>query len=461
MKYTKFSYLGLIGIIFILINGYINLNTYPGIFFTLTNISIICILIFKIFFIKKNISIKSIIYIFLLFFFGLSPIYQLNNNFYIWGTYLTKEEVIISNLTILLILLLLEIFSRPIFKKKYPDLQRISNNDNLNLIKIANSIEIDMSFRKQFLLLIISFSLFILFFYSYSFNYFNLIYRINDSEDGFNGGVIFYLFISYIIRPLIFNIFIIFIFCKNKSNLIFTLLFILAIISVFPTGVPRFFSATMYLTLFYLIFLKYYKKNISLLFILSFGLIFIFPFFDFFRWAAVGNELSNYIFNLDLASGNFDAFGMFSLALNRGTIVLGKNIISAFLFYIPRSLWPGKEIGSGAKISGELDLELDNISMPYFAEGYLAFGIFGLISLTIFIAFYSTKIDNKIYYLIKYYDKSFNPIFLIFYFNLVFLIFFIMRGDLMSSFAYLCGISFSNYILYKLTRSSYKTRYDI
>lgn len=460
MKYSKFSYLGLIGIIFIIINGYTNLNSNPGLFFILSNLFITFILTFKIFFIKKNISIKSIIYIFLLFFFGLSPIYQLNNNFYIWGTFLTKDEVIISNITIILILLLLEIFSRPITTKKKTNLKSVSNNDNFNLIKIANSIEIDMSFRKQLFLLIVSFSLFILFFYAYSFNYFNLVYRINDNEDGFNGGVLFYLFISYIIRPLIFNIFIISIFCKKKSKLIFTLLFILAIISVFPTGVPRFFSATMYLTLFYLFFLKYYKKNISLLFILSLGLIFIFPFFDFFRWAAVGNDLSNYIFNLDLASGNFDAFGMFTLALNRGTIVFGKNIVSAFLFYIPRSLWPNKEIGSGAKISGELDLELDNISMPYFAEGYLAFGIIGLILLTILISIYCTKIDNKIYYLIKYKYYTINPMLLIFYLNLVFLVFFIMRGDLMSSFAYLCGISFSNYLLYRLTKSSFKPVYD-
>jgi hypothetical protein len=452
MKYSKFSNLGLIGIIFIILNGYLNLNTNPGFFFILTNLSIIFILTFKIFCIKKNISIKSIIYIFLLYFFGLSPIYQLNNNFYIWGTYLTKDEVLFSNLTIFLILLLLEIFSRPIIKKNYTDLQGISNNDNLNLIKIVNSIEIDMSFRKQFSLFILSLCLFILFFYSYNFNYFNLLYRINDSEDGFNGSVLFYLFISYIIRPLIFNLFIISIFYKKKSKLIFTLLFFLAIISVFPTGVPRFFSATMYLTLFYLFSLKYLKINLSLPFILSLGLIFIFPFFDFFRWAAVGNDLSNYVFNLDLASGNFDAFGMFTLALNRGTIVFGKNIITAFLFFIPRSLWLDKELGSGAKISGELDLELDNISMPYFAEGYLAFGIFGLIFITIIIAVYSTKIDNKIYHIIKYYYNNFNPMYLILYFNLVFLIFYIMRGDFLSSFAYLIGISFSNLILFKIIK---------
>ena len=98
--------------------------------------------------------------------------------------------------------------------------------------------------------------------------------------------------------------------------------------------------------------------------------------------------------------------------------------------------------------------------MPYFAEGYLAFGIIGLILLTILISIYCTKIDNKIYYLIKYKYYTINPMLLIFYLNLVFLVFFIMRGDLMSSFAYLCGISFSNYLLYRLTKSSFKPVYD-
>jgi hypothetical protein len=453
MKNTKFTYLAVFGILFIIINGYCNINNKPDISFVATNLIIILITTLKILFIKKNISVKSIIYIFLLFFFGLSPIYQYNNNFYIWGTYLTNQEVLDSNISIILILFLMEIFARPISFNLNLNNSLISNNQKL--IKIVNLSEINLTYSKQFLLLIFAFSLFLLFFYSYNFNYINIIYRLNDSDDGFNGSVIFYLFISYIIRPLIFNIFILMIFCKKKSKLIFTLLFLFAIISVFPTGVPRFFAATMYLTLLYILFLKYMKINISLLFILIVGLIFIFPFFDFFRWAAVGNELSNYVFNLDLASGNFDAFGMFSLALSRGTIVFGSNILSAFLFFIPRSIWIGKEIGSGAKISGELNLELDNISMPYFAEGYLSFGFLGLIFLTIFIAIYSTKIDNKFYYLLNYTNKYFNPIFIIFYFNLIFLVFFIMRGDLMSSFAYLCGITFSNYLLYKFVKSSY------
>jgi hypothetical protein len=182
------------------------------------------------------------------------------------------------------------------------------------------------------------------------------------------------------------------------------------------------------------------------------GLIFIFPFLDLFRWFTSDDKISNYTFNLDLASGNFDAYGMFTLAISRGSIVYGNNIFSALLFFVPRFLWPNKEIGSGAKISGELNLSLDNISMPYFAEGYLCLGLIGLLFFTFLLSRITYNLDNHFYK--NLYEERFksNPIFLISYLNIIFLFFFIMRGDLLSSYAYLFGISFSNFILYKFSK---------
>lgn len=449
MKQKALTYISLLAIIFIIIFGYKNLMQSPGIEFTLTNLCINVFLIYKLLFTKKNISIINIIYIFILFFFGLSPIYQLDNNFYTWGVYLTYNEVLISNLTIIIILIILHFNTRPLYNKINYNLI----GKDKTLINFSKQLNIYINFKSQLLLLLFSFFLFIYFFKSYNFNFINILYRFNDSDLGFNGNATFYLFISYFIRPLIFNTFLFYLFCNNKNKIIFIILFLLAIISVFPTGVPRFFAASMYLTFFYILTLKYFNINISLLFVLIIGLIFIFPFLDLFRWVTTDDKISNYTFNLDLASGNFDAFGTYTLALNRGTIVYGSNILSAIFFFIPRFFWPNKEIGSGAKISGELNLTLDNISMPYFAEGYLSFGILGLLMFTIFISYLAFKIDINFYKKIAQINLISNPIFLIIYLNVVFLFFFIMRGDLLSSYAYLFGISFSNYILYKITKN--------
>jgi hypothetical protein len=147
-------------------------------------------------------------------------------------------------------------------------------------------------------------------------------------------------------------------------------------------------------------------------------------------------------------SGNFDAYGMFALAISRGNIVYGLNLFSAILFFIPRFLWPNKQIGSGATVSDQLGLDLDNVSMPFFAEGYLAFGFFGIFLFVILLSRFVYKIDFLFYHYLSF-KVSKNPIILIMYFNLIFLVFFIMRGDLLSSFAYLTGISLANYTLYK------------
>lgn len=452
MRLSFFGYLSIFSILFIIIFGYSNLNKAPDIGFVFTNLLINIFLIYKLLTVSNNLSVSSIINIFILFFFGLSPIYQLNNDFYTWGTYLTKNEILISNILILLILLLLHLTTRPFSNKESLRKSNLSLRNDLKLINYVSEVGIKIKYRSQLLLLISTFLLFLYFFSTYNFNFINILYRFNDSDLGFNGNATFYLFISYFVRPLIFNSFLVYLFCKNKNKIFLTIFLFLAIISVFPTGVPRFFAASMYLTFFYIIILKYFKLNFSLLFVLTIGLIFIFPFLDLFRWFTSDDKISSYTFNLDLASGNFDAYGMFTLAISRGTIVYGNNIFSALFFFVPRFLWPNKEIGSGAKISGELNLSLDNISMPYFAEGYLCLGLIGLLFFTFLLSRISYNLDKQFYK--NLYEERFksNPIFLISYLNIIFLFFFIMRGDLLSSYAYLFGISFSNFILYKFSK---------
>ena len=106
MRLSFLGYLSIFSILFIIIFGYSDLNHAPDIDFVFTNLLINIFLIYKLLTVRNNLSVNSIIYIFILFFFGLSPIYQINNNFYTWGTYLTKNEILTSNILILLILFL-------------------------------------------------------------------------------------------------------------------------------------------------------------------------------------------------------------------------------------------------------------------------------------------------------------------------------------------------------------------
>ena len=454
-KITKI--LGFIGVIFLLINGYLRLIENPGFFFITTNLLIILISTSQIYYSRNNFSSRNIVFIFVLFFFGLSPLYQVNTHFRTWGYFLTPSEILITNSAIIFCLILFSFFSRPILANKHKseecnisNVAKSSSEKLFDFIKVCN---LKLSIKIQIMLLLLSSLLFVVFFWYYEYNILGILFRGGIYEPNFRGSMTEYLVISYFVRPLIFNIFLFTSFHKGLNNIVLILLFILAIVAVFPTGVPRFFAAVIYLTYLTIFIFKNLRINISLLFVLSFSLIFIFPFLDIFRWFKDSN-LTNYEVSIDLYSGNFDAFGMFALALSKGVVVYGANILTAILFFVPRTIWPTKEVGSGHKISGELDLTLDNVSMPFFAEGYLALGILGLILFPLILA-------RVVYLADKYfYNNTLNeenisilsPLKIIFFFNFIFLCFFILRGDLLSSYAYLFGISSSNLILYLYTK---------
>ena len=444
MKLKLTYILAILSAIYLVYFGLLNLETLPSFEFLFTNSIVIFLSLFYLINTKKNFSLKKIVYIFIFFFFGLSPLFQVNNNFYVWGTVLTNQETINVNIILILILIIFHLFSRNLLTN---NLHKKSINNVIFNLNVKDHIY-NLSYKSQSFLLFFISLLSILLFYLYNFKIINFLYSSGDSENGFLGGQLLYLLISFFIRPLIFNAFVFILFCKKKSNIYLILFFSFALLAVFPTGVPRFFAATMYLTLLIIIINLYSNLDISLFFIITIGLIYIFPLLDVFRILNSNNNLSDYVFTLDFMSGNFDAYGMFALAISRGNIVYGLNLFSAILFFIPRFIWPNKQIGSGATVSNQLGLDLDNVSMPFFAEGYLAFGFFGIFLFVIFLSRFVYKID-LLFYNYLFFKTSKNPIILIMYLNLIFLIFFIMRGDLLSSFAYLSGISLANYALYK------------
>ena len=75
----------------------------------------------------------------------------------------------------------------------------------------------------------------------------------------------------------------------------------------------------------------------------------------------------------------------------------GNQLIGAFLTFIPRSLWPGKPISSGAEIGEAMGFSFTNISMPLPGEFYINFGLLG-VALLSFIFGLLTKYADLIAY---------------------------------------------------------------
>jgi hypothetical protein len=80
-------------------------------------------------------------------------------------------------------------------------------------------------------------------------------------------------------------------------------------------------------------------------------------------------------------------------------------------------------------------MDFTNISCPLVAEGYINFGVLGIILSAVVFAYVVANFDVKFYRYSKLtFVKLFYPVFLG-------LVFFVLRGDLMSSFAY--SVSFA------------------
>lgn len=128
---------------------------------------------------------------------------------------------------------------------------------------------------------------------------------------------------------------------------------------------------------------------------------------------------------------DFDAYQIFMNMIrytDQTSVVWGGNIISAFAFFVPRSLWVGKMENSGGIAVSYYGSWFTNVSAPLFAEFYFAFGIIGVLILSFFLGKLIEKIDSW-YKSASVFKQGIRCIY-------VGLIIYIMRGSLLATVAY-------------------------
>ena len=139
------------------------------------------------------------------------------------------------------------------------------------------------------------------------------------------------------------------------------------LLCTFPTAIPRFQAAAIYLTI-----ATYFFPSIAcgiripLLILLS--LLTIFPILDQFRsyrLGLVGDSIDlNFIF-----AGHFDSYQSLAIVIQYDVITYGYQLLGPLLFFIPRYLWDDKPIGSGHFMAKSFNLDFTNISSNIYAEG--------------------------------------------------------------------------------------------
>lgn len=383
---------------------------------------------------KESYSLYKVLIIFVTFFFCTAPIIQYKANIHFFGTMFTDKDYIITSTYVLLILVTvtyLYVIFRRFFDKKI--------KKRCEQVKFENVTEIKAN--KELLLILISASVCCYYLYINNFSIMSLLFRGGDFVDRVNQGQIEVLVANNFFRPMPMIIFLCAYTMKVKHKVVLPILFILMIISSPPTGMARFSAAAIYMPVV-LCTMPIFRKGHVFVMSMILGLLIVFPFLDNFRNMSEGNDIS-LGFNFDqFLELHFDAYSMFMRVLSEDIVTNGRQLLGSLLFFVPRSMWPNKPTGSGHYLMESMGADFTNVSMPYFGEAYINFGVLGVILFVVLLAYIMAKFDSQ--YWSAHGHVGLNQIR---YCIILALLLFILRGDLMSSSAYTCGFLLSFYVI--------------
>ena len=382
---------------------------------------------------QETFSLYKLFHLFFLFFFCISPSIQFKESISFLDTSFGDDIYIETSFLLLICLLTYHLFYNSFRKKK----------EHAPSPTIKEQPGKAISTTKEIMMVIFSISIFFLILYKNNFNYLSILFRGGEFVDRKSLSNSSNLILNNFLRPMPLILYLSTFYIKLRHRFIRYVLLMIVFISCPPTGMARFAAAEIYLPIL-LTSMPLFKKKNYFVIISTFGLLIAFPFLNNFRHFNEGTELTVGLDFSQFEELHFDTFSMFMRVVKDDIITYGQQLIGVFLFFIPRSIWPNKPIGSGSFVAHETDLSFDNISMPYFAEGYINFGFIGIILFTYLLAVITAKADQY------FWGKSEKKINDIAYLLFCGLLIFILRGDLMSSFSYTCG-ALASYVIIKKT----------
>jgi len=129
----------------------------------------------------------------------------------------------------------------------------------------------------------------------------------------------------------------------------------------------------------------------------------IMPMMNMLRYGATGPQAGKLAFGIDYNSLDYDCFSMFTFAIYRTGIngfAYGKYMLSSALFFLPRSWWPDKPRPSANDLGEYLMRHhsgwFDNLSCPPMGDGYMDFGLAGVLLMGASFAYLVERSDRVI-----------------------------------------------------------------
>lgn len=419
------------------------LLSVPGEFSAPVFISSLIIQIYSLFFVFYNknrpFSLNKTFYLFCFFFFGIAPYLQFITNTSINGARALKEnEFFLMNILIIFILILYQLIYFFYLKNKTP----------VFLLKTSDKFQLKekISETQGIKLLILSFSAFFVILYIRNFNILGMLLRGAGDVDSMSISKSTSLIISRVIQPIPMMCLLYVLFSKTKNFILIISLIILTLITNSPLSMSRFMTAALYIPLMLTLFKFMRKENIFSLVFIG-GLLIVFPFLNQFRYYNPDRDLTVEIDVSMFTTGHFDSFYNFALIVFENIITWGRQLLGVLFFWVPRSFWPSKPIGSGAFLSEQGLIFFPNASANYFAEGYINFGFFGILLFIILIAYLTAKLDKLYWETLVDQNKNY---FQVIYYVVIGMLFLLLRGDLMSGFSFTLSLVLSIFIVKKV-----------
>lgn len=394
---------------------------------------------------NKGYSLNKTFYLFSLFFLGIAPLLQFYKGVNLWNSRpLNENDYIMLNIIIIIIIFLYQLFYNYFYSKKI-------NKKNEKFIRNLN-VDENLSHSRTLILILLSVISFVVLFYYNNYSIISMMVRGGELKESVEFSSSSRLIITNVFRPLTMMCLLYYITSKSNVFFVYLILITSTLITSSPFGTARFQAAAMYIPLL-LLTISWLRKNnnFSLIFIL--GLLLVFPFLDNFRRFTPGEHLElGFDFNMFL-QGHFDSYQNFALIVSENIVTWGRQLLGVIFFWIPRSVWPNKPIGSGHFLAEKQRLSYSNISCNYFAEGYINFGFLGVLIFIIALSYVTAKLD-KMHWTISVHSN--NNYFNVIYYVLIGMLFFVLRGDLLSSFAYTIGFLVSIWLVHKIVSLRFK-----
>ena len=166
-----------------------------------------------------------------------------------------------------------------------------------------------------------------------------------------------------------------------------------------PTSTTRYVAGTVYFALAVMFgaVATVARVRVSLTAIIV-GLFFLFPIADAFRKSERSFERESF-YGEYLGNADYDAVWQVSNALSywsSGAAEFGRQAIGLVLFWVPRSLWPGKPTDTGILLAEYQGYDFENLSAPLWAEAMVNAGPVGVAVVFFGFGFLLNRMDSRI-----------------------------------------------------------------